>query len=59
MDRPLRTTLEEMIEAHVSRRAAVKGILAAGGAMTATWCLPQDTRESSRASTLRFVGGEA
>ncbi|MEE2826272.1 MAG: PhoX family phosphatase [Planctomycetota bacterium] len=44
MDRPLRTTLEEMIEAHVSRRAAVKGILAAGGAMTATWCLPQDTR---------------
>ena len=40
MDRPLRTTLEQIIKAKTNRREAVKGILAAGGAMTAVWCLP-------------------
>lgn len=40
MDKPQQTTLEELIEARTSRRNAIKGILAAGGAMTAVWCLP-------------------
>ena len=41
MDRPLRTTLEEMIETRTTRRQALKGILATGGAMSAAWCLPK------------------
>lgn len=40
MDKPLRNTLEEMIETRTTRRQAIKGILATGGAMTAVWCLP-------------------
>ena len=40
MDRPLRTTLEELVEARTTRRDIVKGIFAAGGAMSAIWCLP-------------------
>ena len=41
MDRPLRTTLEQLINTRTNRREAVKGILAAGGAMTAIWCMPE------------------
>ena len=40
MEKPLRRTLEELIEARTTRRDAMKGILAAGGAMTAVWCMP-------------------
>ncbi|MGI9518645.1 MAG: PhoX family protein, partial [Pirellulaceae bacterium] len=50
MDRPLRTTLEEIIEARTTRREVVKGIMAAGGAMTAVWCLP-NTAASAMVST--------
>ncbi|MCH2179785.1 MAG: PhoX family phosphatase [Mariniblastus sp.] len=40
MDRPLQKTLEQLIDVRTNRRDAVKGILAAGGAMSAIWCLP-------------------
>ena len=40
MDRPLRKTLEQLIDVRTNRREAVKGILAAGGAMSAIWCMP-------------------
>lgn len=43
MDQPLKTTLEEIIESQ-TRRQAMKGILAAGGAMTAVWCMPNSTQ---------------
>ena len=40
MDRPLQKTLEQLIDVRTNRRDAVTGILAAGGAMSAIWCLP-------------------
>ena len=40
MPRPIRQTLENLIEARTTRRKAMQGIMAAGGAMTAFWCLP-------------------
>ncbi len=43
MKKPQRTTLEEIIETRSTRRDVVKGALAAGGAMTAMWCLPNVT----------------
>ena len=39
MKEPKRTTLEELIENRASRRDVIKGVLAAGGAMTAAWCV--------------------
>ncbi len=56
MDQPLRTTLEELIEARTTRRDMVKSIVAAGGAMTAVWCLPS-TALTASASTATAAAG--
>lgn len=40
--RPIRQTLESIIEIRTTRRQAMQGIVAAGGAMTAFWCLPSE-----------------
>ena len=40
MKKPLQKTLEDLIETRSTRREMVKGVLAAGGAMTAMWCQP-------------------
>ena len=47
MKKPLRTPLAELIEIRTTRRDAMKGILAAGGAMTAVWCLADTTLAST------------
>ena len=49
MERAKRRTLENIIEIRTTRRQAMQGILAAGGAMTAFWCLPAEA--DSTAST--------
>lgn len=58
MPQPNRQTLESMIEIRTTRRQAMQSIVAAGGAMTAFWCLPGES-EVAAASTdtepLRFA----
>ena len=51
MDKPQRTTLEEHIENRTTRREAIKGILAAGGAMTAVWCMPESASATTASAT--------
>ena len=58
MDKPQTTTLEELIESQsTTRREAIKGILAAGGAMTAVWCAPGSEAVAALSSTAATAPG--
>ncbi|MDG2014825.1 MAG: hypothetical protein P8J33_15060, partial [Pirellulaceae bacterium] len=56
MQRAKRQTLESIIEVRTTRRQAMQGILAAGGAMTAFWCYPAEANSPALPTDAGFAG---